>query len=236
MLARGSVVAQQPSPSSNDDDLMGGGPDGDDDDDDDDGASDGNSESEYTGSAGLRQPHGPSGTSVTQQEPSVVSEPGTDSLSITRFQQARGLMEMPQDSGSIIDPSWTGFAGQAQTYRELTTPGSNALSWFDPLEVSTSTTAGSQPSWWTKSPVDEHRFHNSEPFDIGLFGMPGSNDDLKGRGHVESSGRSNTWDNDRKGSVTLTLSQVDPDVAQEIMGSLLKHSAALKIRCIVNDD
>ena len=233
MLPRGSVAAQQPSPSSNDDDVIGGGPDGDDDDED---TSDGKSECEYAGSAGLHQPHEPSGTAVIQQEPSVALEPGIDSPSITHFQQSRALLEIPQDTDSIIDPNWTGLTGQVQTYQELPTPCSDCLSWFDPLEVSTSTVAGSQPSWWTKSPVDEHCFHNSEPFDIGLLGMPGSGDDSRDRGHVESNGGSNTWDNDRKGSVTLTLSQVDPDVAQEIMGSLLKHSAALRIRCIVNDD
>ena len=233
MLARGSVTAQQSSPSSNDDDVIGDGPDGDDDDDD---ASDGNSECEYTGSAGLHQPHEPSRTAVIQQKPSVALEPGIDSPSITHFQQSRASLEIPQDAGSILDPNWTGFTAQVQTYPELPTPSSDCLSWFDPPEVSTSTVASSQPSWWTESPVDEHYFQNSEPFDIGLLGMPGSGDDARGRGHIESNGGNNTLDHDRKGSATLTLRQVDPDVAQEIMGSLLKHSAALKIRCIVNDD
>lgn len=234
MLTRGSVSAQQPSPSSNDDDVVVDGPDGDDDDDDD--ACDGSSEGEYTGSAGLHQPQEPFGTAVTQQETIIAPEPGIDSPSITHFQQSDAPLEIPQGTCSFFDPNWTGATGQVQTYQELPKPGSDHLSWFDPFEVSTSTVAGSKPSWWAKSPMDEHCFHNAEPFDIGFLDMPGSSDDLRGKGRLESNGRNTTWENEKKGSATLTLSQVDPDVAQEIMGSVLKHSAGLKIRCIVNDD
>lgn len=234
MLARASVSAQQSSPSSNNDDVVGDGPDGDDDDDDD--ACDGSSECEYTGSARLHQPQEPSGTAVTQQETIVAPEPGIDSLSITHIQQPHAPLKIPQGTGSFFDPNWTGATGQVQTYQELPTPGSDCLSWTDPFEVSNSTVAGSQPSWWTKSPMDEHCFHNSKPFDIGFLDMPGSSDDSRDKGHIESNSGNTTWENEKKGSVTLTLSQVDPGVAQEIMGSVLKHSAGLKIRCIVNDD
>lgn len=234
MLARASVSAQQPSPSSNDDDMVGDGLDGDDDDDDD--ACDGISECEYTSSAGLHQPQEPSGTAVTQLEPMVAPEPGIDSLSIMHFQQPYAPLKIPQGTGSFFDTNWTGATGEVQTYQELPTPGSDCLSWLDPLEVSTSTVAGSQPSWWTKSPVDERCFHNSKPIDIGFLDMPGSGDDSRGKEHIESNSGNATWENEKKGSVTLTLSQVDPDVAQEIMGSVLKHRTGLKIRCIVNDD
>ncbi len=84
--------------------------------------------------------------------------------------------------------------------------------------------------------MDEYCFHNSEPFDIGFLDMPGSSDDSSGKRHIESNGRNTTCENEKTGNVTLTLSQVDPDVAQEITGSVLKHSAVLKIRCMVNDD
>ena len=84
--------------------------------------------------------------------------------------------------------------------------------------------------------MHEHCFHNSEPFDIGLFDMPGSSDDSRGKVYIESNGGNTTWENEKKGNVTLTLSQVGADVAQEIMGSVLKHSAGLKIRCVINDD
>lgn len=234
MLARGSVSAQQPSPSSNDDDVVGDGPDGGDENEND--ACDGSSECGYTGSAGLHQPQEPSGTAVTQQGTILAPEPGMDSPRITHFQQPHAPLEIPQGTGSFFAPNWTGATGQVQSYQQLPTPGSDRLSWFDPFEVSTSTVADSQPSWWTKSPMDEHCFHNSEPFDIGFLDMPGSSDDARGKGHIESNGRNTTWENEKKGNVTLTLSQVDPDVAQEIMASVLKHSAVLKVRCIVNDD
>ncbi|MCJ1269494.1 hypothetical protein MMC22_009386 [Lobaria immixta] len=236
MLARRSVSAQQPSLSSIDDDVVGDGSDRDDDDDDDDDTCERSSECEYTGSVGLHHPQEPSGTAVTQQETTVAPEPGIDSSSIMHFQQPHAPLETPQGTGSFFDPSWTGATGQVQTYPELPTPGSDCLSWLSPFEVSTSTVTGSQPSWWTKSPMDEHSFHNSEPFDIGFLDMPRSSDGSRGKGQIESNGENTTWENEKKGSVTLTLSQVDPDVAQEIMGSLLKHSAGLKIRCIVNDD
>ena len=107
-------------------------------------------------------------------------------------------------------------AGQAlrDKYRltqKLPTPGSDCLSWLSPFEESTSTVAGSHP-WWIKSPMDEHFFHNPEPFDLGFLDVPRSSDD------------------------SLILNQVDPNVAHEILGGLFKHSAALKIRCIVNDN
>ena len=232
MLARGSVPAQQPSPTSNDDDVVGDGPDGDDDDDDD--ACDGSSECEYTGSAGQHQPQEPSGTAVTQQETITTPEPGIDSPSITHFQQPHAPLAIPQGTGAFFGPHWTGATGQVQSYQELPTPGGESLSRFDSFEVSTSTVAGSQPSWWTKSPMDGHFFHNSEPLDIGFLDMAGSSDDSRGKGHIESG--NTTRENEEKGRVTLTLSQVNPDVAQEIMGSVLKHSAGLKIRCIVNDE
>ena len=236
MLAGDRVSVQQPSPSSNDDDVVGDRPDEHDDDDDND-ACDGSSEYECTGSAEMDQSQEPSGAAVTQQETINVPDCGLDSSSITHFQQPHTPLGVPQGTGSYFDPNWTDATGQIQTYQELPTPGSDSLSCFGSFEAaSTSTAAGSQPSWWTESPMHEHCFHNSEPFDIGLFDTPRSSDDSRGKVHVESNGGNTPLENERKASVTLTLSQVDADVAQEIMESVLKHSAGLKIRCIVNDD
>ena len=235
MLASSSVLAQQPSPGSNDDDLVGDGSDGDDDGDND--AGDGCSDCEYTGSANFHRPQEPSEATVTQAQQTIVAtEPEIDDPSVTRFQQPHTLLEIPQGTGSLFEPNWTDSTGQVQTYQELPTPGSDCLSWLDSLEVTTPTVAGSQPSWWTKSPMDEHCLHNSEPFDVGFLDMLSSRDDSRGKGHIESNGRKATGENQKKGSVTLTLNHVDPEVAQEITGSVLKHSAGLKIQCIVNDD
>jgi hypothetical protein len=244
MLARGAAPAQQPSPSSNDDDVVGDEPDGDDDDDDD--AFDRKSGFEYTGSAGQHQPQEPPGSAITQRETTFVPEPGIDSPSITHFSQPHAPLEMPPGPVSFFDPHWTGAMGPVQTYPSLPTPGSDdCLSWFDdPFVASTSTVVGnSQPpsssSWWTKSPMDEqqqqqHCFPNSVPFDLGFQdNMPEDSRRKGSKGPIESTGGNpptGEGGTEEKGSVTLTLSQVHPDVAQEIMGSVLKHSAGLKIR------
>lgn len=235
MLASSSTLAQLPSPGSNDDDLVGDEPDGDDDGGND--ACDGCSDCEYTGSANFHRPQEPSEAAATPVQQTIVApEPGMYSPSVTHFQQPHALVEIPQGTGSLFEPDWTGATGQVQTNQEPPTPVSNCLSWLDSFEVSTPTVASSQPSWWTKSPMDEYCFHHSEPFDIGFLDMPGSSDDSRGKGHIESNGGNPTGKHQKKGSVTLTLNQVDPDVAQKITGSVLKHSAGLKIQCIVNDD
>jgi hypothetical protein len=87
-----------------------------------------------------------------------------------------------------------------------------------------------------KSPKEKQCFEISELFNMSFLDMPASSDESRGQIHIESNSGNTVAENEGRGSVTLTLSQVNPDVAQEIMGSVLKHSACLKIRCIVNDD
>ena len=206
------------------------------DDEDDNGTCEGSSESEYTGSAETQGPWEPTGFALTRQQASVAPELEINTPSITHFQQPLTPLDIPQSTGSLCEMDWTGAAGQGQTYQELPAPLSDCLSWFDPLDVSTPNIAGSQPSCWTKGPMDEHYFHNVEPFDTRCLDLPGSSDSPKGKVHSDSNDGNTTRKNEKKGSITLTLSQVDSDVAQEIMGSVLKYSASLKIRCIVNDE
>lgn len=229
MLARRSISTQQPISTSNHDDTVGDGPDRGDDND----ASDGSSECGYTGSVGLQQSQESFGVTMSQQETIVASEPGIESPSMTHFQQSHTPLEISQGTGSLFDPDWTGAMGQLQNSQELPTPDSDCFSQFDPVEISSSVVAD---SWWTKSLLDEDYIRNSDPFNIGLLDMPESSDGSRDQGHIESKGRYTNWGKEKKGNVTLNLSQVDSDVAQEIMGSVLKHSAILKIRCIVNDD
>ncbi|KAL8793051.1 MAG: hypothetical protein Q9195_004362 [Heterodermia aff. obscurata] len=233
MRARGSISAPQPSPISNDDDVLNEEPGRDDEDDD---TYDGSSECDYTGSAQLQEPRGHTAITLTRQEATVAREPGISAQSITHFQQPLTPLEIPQGTGSLCDVNWTGATGQSQTYQELPTPFNDNLSGYDPFEESTPIFAGSQPSWWTNSPMDEHYFHNVDPSDVGFLDLSGSSDNPNGKEHPDSNDGSATWENEKKGSITLTLSQVDSDVAQEIMRSVLKHSARLKIRCIVNDE
>lgn len=201
--------------------------------DNDNDMSDGISEFGYTGSVGLQESQEPSGATVTRQETNVASEGGGDSPGITHFQQSNTPLGIPEGTGSLFDLSWTGAAEQVQNSQALLTPDSDCFSRFDPLEVSTPTVAD---SWWTNSPIDDDCFRNPTPLDIALLNVPESSDGSRGQGHIESMGRNDSWGKEKKGNVTLNLSQVDPDVAQEIMGSVLKHSAILKIRCTVNDD
>ena len=235
MLARGSALIQQPSPRSSNDEVVGDGLDR-----DDIGNDMCEGDSKYEFIVGLNRRQEPSGDVVAQQEAFVTQGPEVDNSSIMNLQQplAPLALEIPQDTSLLFDPSWRGNTGeQVQTYQELPTPHSDCLSWFDSFEGSTSTSvAGSHLSRWTDTPYDEQYYYpNSEPFDVGFLDMPGSSDDSKSNEHMEGSGSNTPWKHEKKGSVTLTLSQVDSDVAQEIMGSVLKHSSGLKIRCIVND-
>lgn len=231
MLARGPVTAQQPNLSStNDDDTIGDTADGDDDDDDDD-ACDESSNFVYASSARMHQPQEPPGISVTPRETNtrVALKPTIRSPSITHFQQPHIPLEIPQSTGAFFDWSRTNTPGHVQTYPELPTPASDCPSRFYPSEVSTSAIANSQPLWHTRSSMEEHCFRDPEPFDIGFFDMPGSSDEPKNNRHIENNGGNTPMESSKKGSVTLTLCQVDPDVAQQIMGSVLKHSEGLKI-------
>ena len=184
----------------------------------------------------MHQPQEPSGISVTQQETNVASKPTIRAPSITHFQKPRLPLVIPQSTGAFFDWSRTNTTGHVETYQELPTPASDCPSWFYPSDISTSAIANSQPLQHTSSSVEEHCFRDPEPFDIGFFDTPGSSDEPRDNGHVESNGGNTTMEYQKRGSVILTLCQVDPDIAQEIMSSVLKQSVGLKIRCIVNDD
>lgn len=231
MLARGSISAQKSSSASSHDDVVGNAPDKGSDNDND--TSDEISDFGYTSSVGLQQSQEMSRATITQQPINVASEVEIDSPGIPHFQQSITPLEIPQATGSLFDLDWTGATEQIQNSQALPTPDSDCFSRFDPHEVSTPTVAD---SWWTTSPIDDDCFRNSSPLDIALLNMPESSNGSRGQGHLESTGRNTSWGKEKKGNVTLNLSQVDPDVAQEIMGSVLKHSAILKIRCTVNDD
>jgi hypothetical protein len=104
-------------------------------------------------------------------------------------------------------------------------------------DVTTSSASDPQPVWWYTGDV----FHSAGSFDQAMFDMPDDNGEPSRRvGEMSCADRSTQRGSSpgtsrKKGSVTLTLSQVNPDVAHEIMGSVLKHSSELKIRCIIED-
>ncbi|KAI9677124.1 MAG: hypothetical protein M1822_008233 [Bathelium mastoideum] len=232
-LSRGSVAAQQPSP--NVDDMSNDGPQRDErgEVDDDDDAHDNTIEFDLTGSS----------DAMALQDISISSDYKIDdAMGTAQFQEPPSISVTQISTSSMFEPQLTDTARQVQIYGELPTPASETLSWFDPLETTTPHGVASQTSWSGKSTMDEPLFQNSGFCDIGCFDVPGNRGESRSVGCVENSSNTsayihneNAGEHRKKGSVTLTLSQVDPYIAQEIMGSVLKHSAGLKIQCVVND-
>ncbi|KAL9079840.1 MAG: hypothetical protein Q9157_001296 [Trypethelium eluteriae] len=244
-LPRRPVPAQQPSPPFDDDDMVNGGPQGSDgeEDDGDEDACDENSECEYTGSSELHQAQESSRGIMTQQEISIPSELRIDPVCIPHFQQPHTSSATHLTTNSVFEPHWSGTTRQDQTYVGLSTPCSGSTAWFNALESTTSDAAASQTPWLAKSATDEQCFQNPALLDVGYFDIPGSKDGSSNHVGIENNASASVYAHGetrkeikQKGSVTLTLSQVDPCIAHEIMGSVLKHSAGLKIQCIVNDN
>ncbi|KAK9414371.1 putative Carrier domain-containing protein [Seiridium unicorne] len=130
---------------------------------------------------------------------------------------------------------WTGSVEHSQPHPELLTPEDIRMSWLDPFQASASSLTSPQYPWWSGTPTEELNFHNPGSLDMGLFSLPETNTVLSGRESIhdsldvvegpshDESGR----DDDGRGSITLTLDQVDPVVARRIIGSVLEHSAAI---------
>ncbi|KAL9095876.1 MAG: hypothetical protein Q9165_001873 [Trypethelium subeluteriae] len=243
-LSRRPTPAQQPSPPSDDEDMVNGGPQGGHgEEEDDEDASDDGSECRYTVLSELHQAQNPSSTAMAEQEMSISSELKVDPISIAHFQQPHAHLEAHLTTNSIFEPHWSGTARQDQTYEELSTPYSGSPTWFNALEATASNAAASQISWFAKSATDEQMFQAHDILDDGYLDIPGSKERPSSKEHVESSASTCAYAHGetarevkQKGSVTLTLNQVDPYIAHEIIGSVLKHSAGLKIQCIVNDN
>lgn len=167
---------------------------------------------------------------------------GVGSPSVAGFQQTHGILMTPDSAGTMFDQNWVGSTENMQNHQELPVPDNDWLSWYSPFEGSSSTASGSQFPWWENGPVDQHCFPSSVSSDAGIFEVAGRVGDINGMGGLESNIHASigmhsgdtVLENEQKGSATLTLDQVDPNVAHEIMGSMLKHSAGLKIRCVVN--
>ncbi|KAI9667685.1 MAG: hypothetical protein M1821_000502 [Bathelium mastoideum] len=232
-LSRGSVATQQPSP--NGDDMSNDEPQRDEREalDDDDDAHDNTIEFDLAASSDAMAPHDISISSNFKMD---------DAMGIAQFQQPHSVSVTQIGTGSRFEPRLTDTARQVQVFGELPTPVSETLSWFDPLETTTPHGVASQTSWLGKSTMDQPLFQTPGFSDIGCFDVPGSRGESRSVECLEKSSNTsayihseNAGEHRKKGSVTLTLSRVDPYIAQEIMGSVLKHSAGLKIQCVVDD-
>lgn len=184
---------------------------------------DGSSESDETGSGSIYHPQTPSEMIIGQPQTSASS---ASCLASPRFQQPLTPMTMNDAGNACPDLSWSGSTAHLQPYSELSTPNSDAILSLDPLQPKPS-------SWLHTTFIDEDMFDKENILDFEMFDMPGlcndSNDAVQGE--IDDS----AIQNKDGGNVTVTLTQVDPDIAMEIMGSVLKYSKRLKIQCIVND-
>jgi hypothetical protein len=166
---------------------------------------------------------------------------GVEFSSVSGFQDTHELPMIPNSAAAILDQSWFGSATEMQNQQRLSVPYDDWLSWSNPFEGSPLTTSGSQLPWWENSPADQHCFPSSvSPLvevcvggkveNISSTGGPGVNVDAS----IEMQAGDAVLRNEQKGSVTLTLNGVDPNVAHEIMGSILKHSAGLRVQYVFN--
>ncbi|KAJ5512745.1 hypothetical protein N7463_002297 [Penicillium fimorum] len=158
------------------------------------------------------------------------------------FQHTHEFPIIPNSANTILDQSWFGSATNMQNQQGLSVPYNDCLSWSDPFQVSSLTTSGSEFPWWENGTMDQHCFPRSvsphaavcegdrEAEDICSMGGPGVYVDAD----IEMQSGDAVLENEQKGSVILTLNGVDPSVAHEIMGSILTHSAGLRVRYVFN--
>lgn len=115
-------------------------------------------------------------------------------------------------------------------------PDNEWLSPCNPFEGA-STTPGSEFPWWDNA-ANQHYFPSVVQPNTRMPGKPEDRNAVDRLHNIDIRGihgGDNILENEQKGSVTLTLDQVDPSVAHEIMGSMLKHSAGLKVQYIINN-
>ncbi|KAJ6180057.1 hypothetical protein N7519_010518 [Penicillium mononematosum] len=163
---------------------------------------------------------------------------GVKFSSVSGFQDTHELPMIPNSAGAILDQTWFGPATDMQNQQRLSVPFNDWLSWSNPFEGSPLDTSGSQLPWWENGPADQHCF----PGSVGVCEVGGKVENISSMGgsgvnvdtSIEMQAGDAALENEQKGSVTLTLNEVDPTVAHEIMGSILKHSAGLRVRYVFN--
>ncbi|KAJ5598870.1 hypothetical protein N7537_008954 [Penicillium hordei] len=158
------------------------------------------------------------------------------------FQHTHEFPMIPNSANTILDQSWFGCATNMQNQQGLSVPHNDCLSWSDPFQVSSLTSSGSQFPWWENGTADHHGFPSSVSSHAAVCEVGGKAEDISSMGgpgayvdaSIEMQGGDAVLENERKGSVILTLNEVDPTVAHEIIGSILKHSAGLRVRYVFN--
>ncbi|KAK0382419.1 hypothetical protein CLIM01_00232 [Colletotrichum limetticola] len=246
-LRNRQVEKSEPSaslPETHDEEMASSSPDVNDEDEscegDGDDVFDEGSECEMTDSSGNQKHQLVMDMSLLSEEPVETTELGPTSMIIPDYRHsdtflAVPALELPGTTFNMFDPSCT--------------PDSDWMSWLNSLENDTSVSLKSRPSWWDEGLTDQSYFDDSSygSFDVNTAGISDTIHISRARKRVkgETSPRASlgpmtpaenpSKDNGQMGLVTLSLDQVDPIIANEIIGSVMKHSAGLKINCTVNN-
>ncbi|KAJ0301438.1 hypothetical protein COL516b_007841 [Colletotrichum fioriniae] len=259
-LRNRQVEKSEPSsslPDANDEEMANNSPDGNDEESCD---GDGDDVFDEGSESGMAEPRGDQkhqlliDMSLLSEETVKATELGAASMIMPNYQHsdtflAVPALESPGSTFNMFDPSCVGTSDHSSLNSAIQTPDSDWMSWLNSLEADTSVSPESRPSWWDEGSTDQHYFHNSGygSSDVNMAGIPDGNNSSRARKRVkgEASPRASlrpgardenpAKDNVQMGLVTLSLDQVDPIIANEIIGSVMKHSAGLKINCTVNN-
>lgn len=252
-----SNSSPQSLPDANDEEMANNSPDGNDEESCD---GDGDDVFDEGSESGMAEPRGDQkhqlliDMSLLSEETVKATELGAASMIMPNYQHsdtflAVPALESPGSTFNMFDPSCVGTSDHSSLNSAIQTPDSDWMSWLNSLEADTSVSPESRPSWWDEGSTDQHYFHNSGygSSDVNMAGIPDGNNSSRARKRVkgEASPRASlrpgardenpAKDNVQMGLVTLSLDQVDPIIANEIIGSVMKHSAGLKINCTVNN-
>ncbi|KAK2037947.1 hypothetical protein LZ31DRAFT_155467 [Colletotrichum somersetense] len=252
----------QSLPDAIDEEMAKNGPDGDDEGEencngDGDNSFDEGSESELTDSSGKQKHQFLMDMDLLAEEPVKAAELGAAHTIVANYQHSHTSRVAPalDLQGNIIstlemfDPSPIDTPDHSSANSVSPTPDSDWISWPNSLDADTSVWPDSGPSWWDEGPAGQNCLHDFGygGSDFNMAGIsdgnhsPGARNRVKAPTSPRASPRPGTRaekprrDSGPMGLVTLSLDQVDPIIANEIIGSVLKHSAGLKINCIINN-
>ncbi|KAK1635918.1 hypothetical protein BDP81DRAFT_43638 [Colletotrichum phormii] len=257
--AKGSNSSPPSLQGSIDEEMANNSPGGNDEeescDGDGDDVSDEGSESELTDSRGKEEHRLLIDMNLLFEDPVEATELGAASTIMSDNQQSHTFLEVPAlelpgSTFNMFDPSCIGNSDLSSINSASLTPDTDWTSWLNSLEADTSVSPDSRPSWWDEGSTEQHYFHDSgygSSIDVKMAGIPDSNHSPRARKRVKGEASPSASlrpgaraenplkDNVQMGLITLSLDQVDPIIANEIIGSVLKHGAGLKINCTVNN-
>ncbi|KXH44028.1 hypothetical protein CSIM01_12181 [Colletotrichum simmondsii] len=248
--SNGSNSSSRPLPETNDEEMANNSPEVNDEDESCDGDGDDVfdecSECGMTDSSGNQKHQLLVDMSLLSEEPVEATELGPTSTIIPDYRHsdtflAVPALELPGTTFNMFDQSCIGTSDHSSGNSAIQTPDSDWMSWLNSLETDTSVSLESRPSWWDEGPTDQSYFHDSSygSLDVNMAGISDTCHSSRARKRVkgETSPRASlgpvaraetpSKDNGQMGLVTLSLDQVDPIIANEIIGSVMKHNTVI---------